>query len=131
MTFHKPLASRWEPAALLRVFVGDDDACGDRPLYEAIVDDCRGAGLAGVTVLRGIAGAGVSARLHQVYRGFSQDLPIVIEIVDIEERIEAWLPRLASLPPVGLVTMENIRMLRRDDVASDTQVRDELTIAKT
>ncbi len=98
-------------ARLLRVFIGDDDIYDDQPLYEIILDAARAAHLAGVTVLRGIAGYGRSAHRHEIFRGFSNDLPIVVEIIDSEENINAWLPTLESLLRGGLVTVENVKIL--------------------
>ena len=80
---------------LLRVFIGENDHFEGRPLYEAIVLKAREAGLAGATVLRGLMGFGAKSRLHtaKILR-LSQDLPIVVELVDRAERIEAFLPTL-------------------------------------
>ena len=82
-----------EESALLRIFCGEDDRHGHMPLYEAIILKAREAGLAGATMLRGITGFGHSSHLHtaKILR-LSQDLPIVIEIVDAREKIEAFLP---------------------------------------
>ena len=77
-------------AALLQIYIGDDDTYQDVPLYDAIVRAARDAGLAGVTVLRGIAGYGRATRL-QTFRGFADDLPIVVEIIDSPKKIDAWL----------------------------------------
>lgn len=100
-------------AVLLRVFIGEGDRHGGRPLYEAIVLGAREAGLAGATVLRGPMGYGRSSRLHtsKILR-LSEDLPLVIEIVDLPERIEAFLPELDRLVGSGLVTLENVRVRR-------------------
>jgi PII-like signaling protein len=106
------LKSSFADTTLLRIFVGDDDTYEDQPLYEAILGAARDAHLAGVTISRGIAGYGRSAHLHEVFRGFSDDLPIVIEIIDSEEKINSWLPLVESLLRGGLVTMENVRVLQ-------------------
>lgn len=103
-------------ATLLRVFIGDDDTYDDQPLYEVILDADRAAQLAGVTVLRGIAGYGRSAQRHEIFRGFSNDLPIVIEIIDSEEKINAWLPILGSLLRGGLVTVGTVKILQGGSV---------------
>jgi hypothetical protein len=105
-----------EEALLLRVFIGEDDEADDRPLYEAIVLAAREQGLAGATVLRGPMGFGRSSRLHtaKILR-LSEDLPIVVEIVDAAERIEAFLPTLERLVGSGLVTLEKVRVLRYGD----------------
>jgi uncharacterized protein len=102
-------------AVLLRIFIGESDRSGHRPLYEAIVLEARAMHLAGATVLRGPVGFGRSARLHttKVLR-LSQDLPIVIEIVDAEDRINTFLPELEKLmhEGSGLVTLEKAQVLR-------------------
>jgi PII-like signaling protein len=102
-----------EDAALLRIFVGEADRHGGRPLYEAIVLEARSRGLAGATVLRGMLGFGVSSRLHttKVLR-LSDDLPIVIEIVDREDALERLLPWLDEVVADGLVTLERVRVKR-------------------
>jgi len=97
-------------AVLLRIFVGEDDRCEGRPLYEQIVLKAREMELAGATVLRGPMGFGQSSRLHtnKILR-LSADLPIVVEIVDSEEKIERFLETLDMLMTSGLVTLENVR----------------------
>lgn len=101
-----------EEAELLRIFVGEDDRHGGRPLYEAIVHAARARGLAGATVLRGTLGFGAHSRIHtaKVLR-LSEDLPMVIEIVDRPDRIAAFLPELDSLMDEGLVTLEKVRVI--------------------
>jgi hypothetical protein len=98
---------------LLRIFVGDSDRFQGEPLYEAVVRRARELGLAGATVLRGVEGFGAHSRIHtaRILR-LSQDLPIVIEIVDRAERIEAFLPELDEMVDEGMVTIEKIRILR-------------------
>ena len=100
-------------AMLLRIFLGEDDKHQGRPLYEAIVLAARNAKLAGATVLRGPMGFGRSSRLHttKILR-LSQDLPLVIEIVDTEEAIKAFLPTLDSMMGSGLVTLEKVQVLQ-------------------
>jgi len=103
---------------LLRIFIGESDTSGGRPLYEAIVQLLRREGLAGATVLRGIEGFGKSSRLHAAHiLRLSDDLPIVIESVDSAERIEAVLPALDVLIGDGLVTLEtvDVRIYRAGD----------------
>ena len=102
-----------EEGTLLRVFVGESDRLGSRPLYEAIVLKAREMHLAGATVLRGVMGFGRNSRLHtaKILR-LSEDLPIVVEIVDSEERIQQLLPWLEQVVTEGLVTMERARVLR-------------------
>lgn len=101
-----------EHALLLRIFIGESDRHDGRPTYEAIVLAAREAGLAGATVLRGPMGFGRSSRLHtaRILR-LSEDLPIVIEIVDSEAAIDGFLPALRRLAPSGLVTLERVRVL--------------------
>src|SRR5690349_1714666 len=100
-------------AVLLRIFVGETDRCGHRPLYEAIVMKAREMHLAGATVLRGPMGFGHSSRLHtaKILR-LSGDLPLVIEIVDSEEKIAAFLPELDKMMGSGLVTIERVQVLQ-------------------
>jgi len=106
-------------AVLLRVFLGENDKYGGKPLYEAIVLAARKAHLAGATVLRGPMGYGHSSRLHtaKILR-LSQDLPLVIEIVDSEEKINVFLPELDAMMGSGLVTMEKVQVLRYGDEAA-------------
>jgi len=99
-------------ALLLRIFIGENDQADGRPLYEAIVLKARERHLAGATVLRGPMGYGQSSRLHtaKILR-LSEDLPLVIEIVDGEEQINAFLPVLEKLMGSGLVTLEKVQVL--------------------
>lgn len=101
-----------EEAELLRVFIGESDHHGHRPLYEAIVVAARKLGMAGATVTRAIMGFGKNSRIHtaKILR-LSEDLPIVIEIVDTAERIAAFLPELDAMITNGLVTVEKIRVV--------------------
>src|SRR5437773_6626598 len=96
-------------AMLLRVFIGETDRWEHKPLYEAIVLKAREAHLAGATVLRGPMGFGKASRLHtaKILR-LSTDLPVVIEIVDSEEKINAFLPALDTMMGGGLVTLEKV-----------------------
>lgn len=100
-------------AILLRIFIGENDRHDGRPLYEAIVLKAREAGLGGATVLRGPMGFGHSSRLHtaKILR-LSEDLPLIIEIVDAEPKIEAFLPVLDGMMSSGLVTLEKVRVLQ-------------------
>ncbi len=100
-------------AVLLRIFIGEDDRHQHLPLYEAIVLKAREQHLAGATVLRGPMGFGHSSRLHtaKVLR-LSEDLPMVVEIVDGEERINAFLPLLDGMMGSGLVTIEKVKVLQ-------------------
>lgn len=99
-------------AELLRVFIGENDKYHGRPLYEAIVQDARKRGLAGATVLRGQLGFGADSRLHsaKILR-LSEDLPLVIEIVDKPDRIAEFLPDLDEMIGEGLVTLERVRVI--------------------
>ena len=100
-------------ALLLRIFFGEDNKFENRPLYEAIVMTARENHLAGATVLRGPMGFGQSSRLHtaKILR-LSGDLPMIIEIVDAEEKIKAFLPTLDAMMPSGLVTLEKVQVLQ-------------------
>ena len=101
-----------EEAVLLRIFIGESDRWEHKPLYEAIVLKAREQHLAGATVLRGPMGFGKASRLHtaKILR-LSMDLPIVIEIVDSEENINAFLPVLNEMIGGGLVTSEKVRVI--------------------
>ncbi len=100
-------------SVLLRVFIGESDRWEGRPLYEAIVLKAREQHLAGATVLRGAMGFGKSSRLHttKILR-LSYDLPVVIEVTDSEEKINAFLPVLDGMIGGGLVTLEKVRAIR-------------------
>ena len=100
------------PALLVRIYVGEADHHGGKPLYQAIVELLRARGLAGATVLRGIEGFGANAHLHtsRLLR-LSEDLPVLIEVVDTEERIRAILPALDDMVGDGLITLEKIEVL--------------------
>ena len=98
---------------LLRIFIGENDRWEGKPLFEAIVLKVREMGGAGATVLRGIEGFGAQSRIHtaRILR-LSEDLPIVVEIVDTAERIDALLPMLDTMIRDGLVTIEDVRVVR-------------------
>jgi hypothetical protein len=102
-----------EEAMLLRIYIGESDKWEHKPLYEAIVLKARESHLAGATVLRGPMGFGKSSRLHtaKILR-LSTDLPLVIEIVDSEEKISAFLPTLNDMVGGGLVTLEKVRVVQ-------------------
>ncbi|WP_050421124.1 DUF190 domain-containing protein [Bradyrhizobium tropiciagri] len=106
-------------AVLLRIFIGEDDQCNGSPLYEAIVLKAREQHLAGATVLRGPMGFGKSSRLHttKILR-LSEDLPLVIEIVDSEENINGFLPVLDGIMTSGLITLEKVQVLRYGEEAT-------------
>ena len=100
-------------AMLLRIFIGEDHKCGHIPLYEAIVLKAREMHLAGATVLRGPMGFGHSSRLHttKILR-LSEDLPLVIEIVDTEEKVKNLVAVLDGMIDSGLVTLEKVQVLQ-------------------
>jgi PII-like signaling protein len=100
-------------AMLLRIFIGESDEFGGRPLYEAIVLKAREMQLAGATVLRGPMGFGQSSLLHtaKILR-LSGDLPLIIEIVDGEDKINKLLPALEGMIGSGLVTLEKVQVLQ-------------------
>ena len=102
---------------LMRVFIGESDRCRSgkhrgKPLYEAILLMLRESGFAGATVVRGVAGFGASARIHteKVLR-LSLDLPIIVEVVETEEKIQDALPELDNLIDGGLITLERARVV--------------------
>jgi PII-like signaling protein len=99
-------------AELLRIFIGESDKYAGRPLYEVIVHEARVRGMAGATVLQGALGFGANSRIHtaKILR-LSEDLPVVIEIVDKPERIEAFLPELDRLIQEGLITREKVQVI--------------------
>ena len=101
-----------QDALLLRIYIGESDKWQHKPLYEAIVLKARELHLAGATVLRGPMGFGKSSRLHtsKIVR-LSMDLPLVIEIVDSEEKINAFLPALDEMIGGGLVTLEKVKVV--------------------
>jgi PII-like signaling protein len=105
-----------QDAVLLRIFIGESDRYEHRPLYEAIVLRARELELAGATVLRGPMGFGKSSHLHtaKILR-LSMDLPMVIEIVDSEEKVNAFLPVLDKMMGGGLVTLERAKVIRYRD----------------
>jgi PII-like signaling protein len=100
-------------ALLLRIFIGEDDKFGASPLHEAIVLKAREQHLAGATVLRGPMGFGASSRLHttKILR-LSEDLPLVIEIVDSEDKINGFLSTLDGMMSSGLITLEKVQVLQ-------------------
>jgi PII-like signaling protein len=100
-------------AVLLRIFIGEDDKSGHLPLHEAIVLKAREMQLAGATVLRGHMGFGHSSHIHttKILR-LSQDLPVVVEIVDSQAKIDGFLPVLDGMMSSGLVTIEKVQVLQ-------------------
>ncbi|MFZ0217842.1 MAG: DUF190 domain-containing protein [Candidatus Dormiibacterota bacterium] len=103
---------RGDQGQLLRIFIGESDQWHGRPLYEAIVRRAREAKMAGATVLRGIEGFGARSHLHTArLLRLSEDLPVIIEIVDTEERIQELLPMLQEMMGDGLATLERVQVL--------------------
>jgi PII-like signaling protein len=102
-----------EDGKLLRIFIGESDRWERLPLYEAIVLKARELGLAGATVLRGPMGFGASSRLHtaKILR-LSEDLPLIIEIVDTPAQIQLLLPHLDEMVKGGLVTLEDVKVMK-------------------
>jgi uncharacterized protein len=102
-----------ENAQMIRIFLGEQDDHDGMPLYEAIVREARKLNLAGATVIRGIAGFGANSRLHMAkYLRLSEDLPIIIEIVDEEAKLAGLIPFLDKNVKEGLVTIENVKILK-------------------
>lgn len=100
------------PALLARIYIGESDRYAGQPLYEAIVRLLRERGIAGATVLRGIEGYGRAARLHttRILR-LSEDLPILIEVIDREDRLRAVLPEIDAMVEGGLITLEQVEVI--------------------
>jgi len=102
-----------EDGQLLRIFIGESDRWHGKPLYEAIVLKARELGIAGATMLRGMMGYGAASRIHtaKILR-LSEDLPVVVEIVDSAEKIELLLPLIDEMVQEGLVTLEKVRVIQ-------------------
>ncbi len=105
---------------LLRIFIGESDRWQGRPLYEALIFKARASGIAGATMLHGLMGYGVASRIYtaKILR-LSEDLPIVIEIVDSPEKIAAFLPVIDEMVQEGLVTLENVQVIQYRTRQSD------------
>ncbi|MCS7069758.1 MAG: DUF190 domain-containing protein [Meiothermus sp.] len=100
-------------AKLVRIFLGESDRWQGRPLYEAIVLEAKKAGLAGATVFKGFMGFGAHSRIHTAkILQLSEDLPICIEIVDSEAKIQAFMPTLDQMVQEGLITMEKVEVIQ-------------------
>lgn len=98
---------------LMRIFIGEGDKHGQQPLYRALVELLRREKLAGATVLRGVLGFGAKSHLHTAHLlRLSQDLPMVIEVVETQENIDRVLPQIDGMVGEGLITMEKVRVLR-------------------
>ena len=102
-----------EDGQLLRIFIGESDHWHGKPLYEAIILKAREMGIAGATMLRGMMGYGAASRIHtaKILR-LSEDLPIVVEIIDSAERIATLLPAIDEMVQEGLVTLETVRVIQ-------------------
>ena len=102
-----------EECLLLRIFIGEADRYNGKPLYEQIVLTARGLHLAGATVTRGIMGFGAASRVHTAkLLRLSEDLPVVVELVDTEENLNKLLPFLDEVVSGGLITLEKVRVIR-------------------
>jgi len=98
---------------LMRIFIGEGDRCNHQPLYRALVEMLRRRKIAGATVLRGTLGFGAESHMHtaQLLR-LSQDLPVVIEVVDTEEHIDSVMPEIDEMVTDGLITLEKVQVVR-------------------
>jgi PII-like signaling protein len=111
-----PTAESERPALRLRVHIGESDHTGHQPLYTAIVEAARKAGLAGATVFKGIEGYGAHSIVHAArIVDLSADLPIVVEIIDSAEAIRGFLPGLTAMVADGLITLEDVRIVYRSE----------------
>lgn len=99
-------------AVALRIYCGSDDTYEERPLAEAIVMKARAMQMAGATVTRGILGYGLSKHIHRIELILSQDLPLIVEVIDAAEKIDAFVSVVEPMIRSGLVTIENIKVLR-------------------
>ena len=102
----------WTHAMSLRIFLSEDDTYDGRPLHEAILRTARDVGLAGAKVVRGVAGFGRSRHIHESWRGFSYDLPVVVEVIDTAEKIEAFVPALQRLRADAVVILQPVQLLQ-------------------
>jgi uncharacterized protein len=99
-------------AKMLRIHFGEDDKWHDKPLYEAIVMKCRELDIAGATVFRGIEGYGASSLIHKQHFLRSSDRPIMVSVVDTEEKIKTLLPALDEMVDEGLIAMSEVEVIR-------------------
>ena len=102
-----------EDGQLLRIFIGESDRWHGKPLYEAIILKAREMGIAGATMMRGLMGFGAASRIHtaKILR-LSEDLPIVVEIVDSADKIDALVPVIEEMVEEGLITLEKVRVIQ-------------------
>jgi len=102
--------------SLMRVFIGESDHYHNKPLYQVLLEFFRKEGFAGATVLKGVAGFGAKSVVHtDRLLCLSQDLPLVIEVVDSEEKIESVIPQLETMLQGGMITLEKARVIRYTD----------------
>lgn len=106
-------------AVLLRIYIGDNDAYEDRPLADALVLKARELGIAGATAMRGVLGYGQPAHAREAELLLSRDKPILIEVVDVRAKVEAYLEAVQPMVRSGLITIENIKVLRYGAAQSD------------
>ena len=100
-------------AKMLRIHFGEDDKWKDKPLYRAIVEKCRELDIAGATVFRGVAGYGASTLIHRSHLlSFSSDLPIMVSVIDTEDKIRTLLPALDEMVDEGLIAMSEVEVIR-------------------
>lgn len=98
---------------LMRIFIGESDRHGHRPLYEALVELLRKEGLAGATVLRGVSGFGAHSVYHtQKLLDLSADLPLIVEVVDSQDKIDAVMPWIDEMMGGGMITLEKVSVVR-------------------
>ena len=109
-----------EAGMLLRIFIGEADSHAGRPLYEQIVLRARELNLAGATVVRGIMGFGANSRMHTAkLLRLSEDMPVVVEIVDTEENLERIMPFLDEVVAEGLITLEKVKVIKYRHSSTD------------
>lgn len=100
-------------AKMLRIYFGEDDKWNDKPLYRAIVEKCRELDIAGATVLRGIAGYGASTLIHRAHvLSFSHDAPVMVSVVDSEEKVQKLIPFLDQVVDQGLIAMSEVEVIK-------------------
>jgi PII-like signaling protein len=99
-------------AKMVRIHFGEDDRWQGKPLHEAIVEEARRQDLAGATAYRGIEGYGASSRIHRKHLFTSSDLPIMVAIIDTEEKIERFLPTVEKMVSEGLIAMSDVEVIR-------------------
>jgi len=99
-------------AKMLRIHFGEDDKWHDKPLYEAIVMKCRELDIAGATVFRGIEGYGASTLIHKQHLLWSSDRPIMVSVVDTEEKIKTLIPALDEMVDEGMIAMSEVEVIR-------------------